>query len=257
MTMLTPILFVLIVLVIQQPLNVLSAAAENYSNITKPTVHAEFNISSLGYNIDSNPFNISYSDWTTKWWQWAYSIPLDRHPSYDNTGKFCSENQEEPVWYLSNSFEDPVVRTCEVSSDTAILIALLNSECSFAEFPTLKTEQELRNCAENMQDVVNGGHAFLNGVNISSLIEYHVQTKIFNFTLPQNNILNLTSQTTQAVADGNWIFLKPLPAGIQELKIKGDINSTALRALDQSSEADQYSGPVGWNQTTTYILNVS
>ena len=72
-----------------------------------------------------------------------------------------------------------------------------------------------------MQDAVNGGHAFLNEVNISSLIEYPVQTKMFNFTLPQNNILNLTSQTTQAVADGNWLFLKPLPQGTHELKIKG------------------------------------
>ncbi|MGC1132828.1 MAG: hypothetical protein WA941_08395 [Nitrososphaeraceae archaeon] len=127
----------------------------------------------------------------------------DRHPSYDNTGKFCSENQKESVWYLSNSFEYPAVRTCEISSDTALLIALLNSACSFAEFPTLKTEQELRDCAESMQDTVNGGHAFLNEVNISSLIEYPVQTRMFNFTLPQNNILNLTSQTTQAFADGN------------------------------------------------------
>ena len=256
MIMLSLILFVLIVLVILQPLNVLSAAEENYSNITKTTAPTEFNVSNLGYDINSNPFNISYSDWTAKWWQWAYSIPWDRHPSYDNTGKFCSENQKEPVWYLSNSFEHPAVRTCEISSDTALLIALLNSACSFAEFPTLKTEQELRDCAENMQDAVNGGHAFLNEVNISSLIEYPVQTKMFNFTLPQNNILNLTSQTTQAVADGNWLFLKPLPPGTHELKIKGNINSTILKSLDQSSEVNEYSGPIGWNQTTTYILNV-
>jgi len=40
-----------------------------------------------------NPFNITYSDWT-KSWQWAYSIPKDHHPAYDNTGEFCWEKQK-------------------------------------------------------------------------------------------------------------------------------------------------------------------
>lgn len=253
MIILSLILFILIVLLLLQPVNILSATTEN---ARKSIALTDFDVSSLGYSISSNPFNTSYSDWTAKWWQWAYSIPWGEHPSYDNTGKFCSENQKEPVWYLSNSFEYPVVRTCEMPSGTALLIALLNSECSFAEFPTLKTEQELRDCAESMQHIVDGGHAFLNEENISSLIEYRVQTEIFNFTLPQNNILNLTSQTTQAVADGNWLFLKPLPPGTHKLEIKGDINSTALKSPAQLSKVDQYSGPVGWNQTTTYILKV-
>jgi hypothetical protein len=254
--MLSLILFILMVLLLLQPVNILSATTENYSNITKSIALTNFDVSGLGYSISSNPFNTSYSDWTAKWWQWAYSIPWSEHPSYDNTGIFCSENQNEPVWYLSNSFEYPAVRTCELPLGTALLIALLNSECSFAEFPTLKTEQELQDCAESMQDIVDGGHAFLNEENISSLIEYRVQTGIFNFTLPQNNILNLTSQTTQAVADGNWLFLKPLPPGTHKLEIKGDINSTALKSPAQLSKGDQYSGPVGWNQTTTYILKV-
>ena len=51
-------------------------------------------ISNLVFELDSNPFNIPYSDWTAKWWQWAYSIPKDIHPAYDNTGKFCHVNQK-------------------------------------------------------------------------------------------------------------------------------------------------------------------
>jgi hypothetical protein len=66
------------------------------------------------------------------------------------------------------------------------------------------------------------------------------------------SILNLTSQTTQAVADGNWLFLKPLHAGIYELKAKGDINATSTIEIN----GNQYNGPIGWNYTTTYILNV-
>lgn len=235
----------------------LASATENDDPVeARPVSGLDFNkLSTLVYNKDSNPYNISYSDWTAKWWQWAYSIPLDKHPSYDDTGKFCGENQEQPVWFLSNSFEHPVVRTCEIPSGTSILVALLNSECSYAEFPSLKSELQLRDCAKKMQDIVGKGHAVLNGINMSNMIEYNLQTSLFNFTLPQDNILSLTSQTTHAIADGNWLFLKPLPLGTHELVIKGDINSTKLKNVD-SSDADQYSGPIGWNQTTTYILEV-
>ena len=71
-----------------------------------------------------------------------------------------------------------------------------------------------------MQDLVVGGNASLNKIPIPNLESYRVQTDIFNFTLPENNILNLKPQTTQAVADGNWLFFKPLPVGTYELRVK-------------------------------------
>lgn len=256
-TKLVSISFLFVVFLIPFDLPYVESTFQGSSNNhTKTFSQSGLNMTNLTYDRNSNPFNISYSDWTAKWWQWAYSIPQERHPSYDDSGKFCGENQKKPVWYLSNSYEFPVIRTCEIPSDTAILVPLLNSECSYAEFPMLKTEQELRECVKDMQDTVGKGHAFLDGVNLSSLIEYRLQTDLFNFTIPQNNILNLTSQTTKAVADGNWLFLKPLHTGTFELKIKGDINSTAL-INKENIDANQYAGPIGWNQTTTYILKVN
>jgi hypothetical protein len=135
-----------------------------------------------------------------------------------------------------------------------LLITLMNSECSYAEFESLKTEQELRDCANRMQNFVSGVNASLDGIKIPNLEKYRIQTGLFNFTLPQNNILNLTSQTTESVADGNWLFLKPLPPGIHELAVKGDINKTASTT---KIGGNQFAGPIGWNQTTTYILKVS
>jgi hypothetical protein len=233
-------------------LNNVSSYSEDYSNQTTKTNNTNLDISNFIYDIDSNPFNVSYADWTEKWWQWTYSIPWDKNPSYDDTGKYCSENQSSPVWFLTLAYEHPVIRTCEIPENTALLITLLNSECSYAEFPMLKTEDELRECAKHMQDLVVGVNASLNKAYVSNLENYRVQTDIFNFTLPENNILNLTSQTTHAVADGNWLFLKPLPAGTHELKVKGDINATSTIEI----KGNQYNGPVGWNYTTTYILNV-
>jgi hypothetical protein len=226
--------------------------SNNVAFITNDNNNTNLDISNLVYDIDSNPFNVSYADWTEKWWQWTYSIPWDRNPSYDDTGKYCSENQSGQVWFLTLAYEHPVTRTCDIPENTALLITILNSECSYAEFPLLKTEEELRECAKSMQDLVIGGNASFNKVTIPNSEIYRVQTDLFNFTLPENNILNLTSQTTQAVADGNWLFLKPLPIGTHELKVKGDVNATSTIEIN----GNQYDSPVGWNYTTTYILNV-
>ncbi|HYY71851.1 MAG TPA: hypothetical protein VE595_05515 [Nitrososphaeraceae archaeon] len=233
-------------------LNNVSSYSEDYSNQTTKTNNTNLDISNFIYDIDSNPFNVSYADWTEKWWQWTYSIPWDKNPSYDDTGKYCSENQSGPVWFLTLAYGHPVTRICVIPENTALLITLLNSECSCAEFTLLKTEEGLRECAKRIQDLVVGGNASLNKMPIPNLENYRVQTDIFNFTLPENNILNLTSQTTHAVADGNWLFLKPLPAGTHELKVKGDINATSTIMI----KGNEYNGPVGWNYTTTYILNV-
>lgn len=229
---------------------------EAYEDNLKALEHTDnkiINNSNLIYDLDSHPFGITYSDWTAKWWQWTYSIPWNINPSYDDVGKYCNVNQNGPVWFLTLAFDHPVIRKCEIPKNTAILITLLNSECSYAENKSLKTEGQLRECAKKTQDYVSGAIVSLDGINIPNASKYRIQTNLFNFTLPKNNILNLTSQTTQAIADGNWLFLKPLKSGIHELKVKGTINSTNPLA---TSNGNQYAGPIGWNETTTYILNV-
>jgi hypothetical protein len=245
---------ILLLLLVNSASNLRSISGENFNrtNFIDNHNNTNFDISKLVYDIDSNPFNVSYADWTEKWWQWTYSIPWDKNPSYDDNGKYCTENQSGPVWFLTLAYEHPVTRMCDIPENTALLITILNSECSYAEFPLLKTEEELKECAKRMQDLVIGVYASLDKVAISNPEKYRVQTDIFNFTLPENNILNLTPQTTQAIADGNWLFLKPLPTGTHELKVKGDINTTSTIEIN----GNQYNGPVGWNYTTTYILNV-
>lgn len=81
---------------------------------------------------------------------------------------------------------------------------------SIAEFPKLNSEEELKQCAKEIQDSVINLHATVDGKNIRNLEAYRIPSPLFNFTLPENNILGLPPQTTQAVSDGNWVFLKPL-----------------------------------------------
>lgn len=248
----TSFLSLILILLLVNSGDIVSISRGENSNNTTVLNNTNLDVSNLVYDTNSNPFNVSYADWTEKWWQWSYAIPWSTNPSYDDSGKYCGENQSAPVWFLTLSYNHPVIRTCEIPQNTALLITLLNSECSYAEFPSLKTEQELRECAKSMQDLVVGVSASLDGVSLPNLENYRIQTDLFNFTLPENNILNLTAQTTQAVADGNWLFIKPLPSGTHKLIAKGDVNSTSKIEI----EGNQYDGPIGWNYTTTYILHV-
>jgi hypothetical protein len=241
---------------------ILSTAGQNTSIITSDT------ISGYVFQPDSQPYNFSYADWTEKWWQWAYSVPIGQNPSYDDTSEYCAENQQGPVWFLSQSYGHPVTRNCDIPANTALLATLLNSECSYAEYPTMTNEVELADCAKKQQDNVVSPMASINAVKIPNLESYRIQSGLFNITLPANNILNLPEQDTQAVSDGNWLFLKPLPVGTYELVLKGnldgnisnnnisDTNSISNNAADQSSSSFEFAGPIGWNYTTTYILNV-
>ena len=236
-------------------LNNVVSYSEDLSNQTTKSNTTKFDISALVFEADSSPFNLTYADWTAKWWQWAYSIPQSIHPAYDDTGKFCKESQKEPVWFFPGTYQHSVIRYCEIPYGVGILFPLLNSECSFAEYPRMKTKEELSNCAKKIQDKTVPEFATLDGVKIPNLENYRIQSDIFNFTLPENNILDLPPETSQAVSDGNWVFLKPLPPGDYELKFKGNIKTTN-NETNGSIDKDEFAGPIGWNYTTTYILTV-
>ena len=68
--------------------------------------------------------------------------------------------------------------------------------------------------------------------------EYHIQSSLFNFSLPQSNILGLPSQNTQAVADGNRLLLKPLNIDQHEIKCKREVNKTI------NTSDNNFSGPI-------------
>ena len=113
---------------------------------------------------------------------------------------------------LSGFFQVPIniqlLRYCEIPHGVGILFPILNSECSIAEYPNMKTKEELSTCAKKIQDTTVPEFATLNSVIIPNLENYRIQSDIFNFTLPEKNILNLPPQTTKAVSDGIWGIFK-------------------------------------------------
>jgi hypothetical protein len=204
------------------------------------------------FHPHSKPYNLTYGEWTAKWWQWAYSIPRDVNPAYDDTGKYCSENQRGPVWFFPGTYGKSVIRECIVPTGTAILFPILNSECSFAEFPELKTTKDLSICAKTFQDQVTDLHTSIDSQEIpkKTLEKYRIQSPPFNFSLPENNILGLPANTTtSAISDGNWVFVKPLNPGKHEISFMGDVTN-----IDKNTSVESFAFPSGWNYSTTYDL---
>src|SRR5262245_61681927 len=189
---------------------------------------------SLSYQTGSKPYGTSYEDWTAKWWQWLVSIPTPENPAMDKLGEHCGVGQNGSVWFLAGTTGGKNERTCTIPSGVAILIPPLNSECSTAEFPDLTTEQQLRECDTSFQDKTQHLEFVLDGTKFDGLENSRVVSPLFNATFPEDNIFGAPSGTTNAVSDGNWVFLKPLPPGKHELTSKGsslDITTTATNTF--------------------------
>jgi hypothetical protein len=200
------------------------------------------------YPVDSRPFGQSYPEWTASWWQWALTIPERMNPISDTTGQFCNVGQSGPVWFLGGTWGGSVERKCNIPVGKAILWGPINYSCSPVEFPSLKTEDALRDCAKKPMDKVLAVSVKINGTESPDLKQFRIQSPVFNFTFPDGNILgeDVPSQKTFSVSDGYWIFLKPLPKGHYTIESTG----TYLSA-DTSPET-----PTAFSNTVKYTINI-
>jgi pterin-4a-carbinolamine dehydratase len=194
------------------------------------------------------PYGSKYESWVTKWSQWSYSMSINSHPAFDYTGKLCSQNQTEHVWFLVGTFGYPVIRECTIPAGTAILFPILNTICTYAEYPNLKTEEQLRECASDIQNHTADLNFIIDGKKLIDIETYRLQSSLFNLTLPIDNVLNVDPQFTKAVSDGYWIFLKPLTIGKHEIRFYGNVNFI--------NNTFSFSKPNGWNYETIYNLTI-
>jgi hypothetical protein len=91
------------------------------------------------YPPNSQPFGLSYGEWSAKWWQWVYSIPLEKNPQYQGIVQppsvpvavtvDCSLGQSGPVWFLGASFGGLASRECKdpVPPDVSLFFPMTNT----------------------------------------------------------------------------------------------------------------------------------
>jgi hypothetical protein len=175
--------------------------------------------------VNSNSHGRSYGEWSAAWWQWVLSIPTPVNPLLDETGANCAEGQSGHVWFLAGviNVSGTATRHCTIPSGTALFFPVLNSECSTVEAPPFfgRNETELRSCVHAFSFPVL--HASLDGVPLANLASYEIDSPLFTFTLPEENVLGIPNAplTGMSVGNGVYLLLAPLSVGEHTLNFGG------------------------------------
>ena len=88
------------------------------------------------YERNLHPFGKTWEKWATLWCNWMFSIPKKENPSLDETGKYCSINQnDENVWFLTGTFGNIVTvkRRCTLPVGKGLKPTHLTRICQGSE----------------------------------------------------------------------------------------------------------------------------
>jgi hypothetical protein len=176
----------------------------------------------LLYSRAESPFGQSWEKWVESWWKWCYYNPYGKSPAEDCTGKLSSKGQvSDDVWYLAGTFGGKAQRTCKVPNGMSIFFPIINDLISFHADPHLKTESDLHAYAKADLDHTTLLCARIDGCELQNLKSYRVHSSLFQIMLPVE-VGRSAPVRTQAVSDGYWIFLKPLPPGEHKIEFIGE-----------------------------------
>lgn len=175
----------------------------------------------------------SYAELEAQWWQTMYAIPVvnGQHPLL--TGGAVVSND---IAFLvsapptSTNAQGTTMIDITIPSGTAIFVPIVNAECSDIEPDPFHgdTEPELRACANGHIDNTSSLSATIDSVPVSQVQSYRTQSPLFEFTLPENNVLEFqgipapAGTTAQAVDAGMYLLIRQLSAGTTHtLRVRG------------------------------------
>jgi hypothetical protein len=182
----------------------------------------------IGYfKPESTPYGQSYGQWTVKWWQWFAAIPAPANPAADETGQNAGIDQaDRNVWFLAGTLGGKTVkRKCPIPAGRAILFPVINYEMNGLEKPQLRTESELVSHVQQDEDDIINLDAIVDGQNVP-IFRVRSDPTFFTIAAPEDNAVQIPhGGTTQATADGYWVFLKPLHLGEHDIHFSGSCSA--------------------------------
>lgn len=180
---------------------------------------------------NAHPYGSDYAEWSAAWWQWNMEHPLAGHPSINDPSFSVTSGQSGKVWFLATPVEfgtatpTPLTRTITVPSGTALFVGTLTGEMSSLEGAA--TESEQRDVANFQADRIVNLAGTLDGAPVA-LANYRFESPQFQFTAPDPWIFGpAPSGTGTSVADGYYLFLKPLSVGQHVLHYSGGFHFEA------------------------------
>jgi hypothetical protein len=173
----------------------------------------------------------TYGEWTAAWWQWATSIPVASHPLFDKGD--CTVGQTGQVFFLGGKFcstgdtscnASTAKRQCKVPSGKNLFFPIVNSVDSP---PPPDTINNFRAAVQGVIDGATKLEVDLDGQSLTNLRAFRIQSSVFIFTLPDDNIFTALGQPElagtyfPAVDDGVYVMLQPLSPGSHLLHFTG------------------------------------
>ena len=172
------------------------------------------------FTPQDRPYGFSFGEWTTKWWEWAMSIPISVNPILDETGQYAGINQHGKVWFLAGTIGDEnkvAHRICTIPEGKAILFPVINY--IYADEPMCNEAELIDHVKTDIDDIVVN-ETMINGYNVPG---HRVKSDpiLFNLNTGVENMLKIPKEFTKASADGYWVFVKPLNRGAHEIYFHG------------------------------------
>ena len=174
----------------------------------------------------STAYGLTYPEWSAEWWQWFMEHPLAGHPALDTPQFDVASGQSGNVWFLAMPVDfgtatpTPRTRNVTIPPGTALFVGLMNGEMSSLEGAA--TEEEQRETANFQADRIVSVACTIDGNPVDGLANYRFESPQFSFTAPDPWIFSpAPGGAGTSVADGYYVFLKPLSVGQHVLHCSG------------------------------------
>lgn len=112
---------------------------------------------------------------------------------------------------------------------------MITGKCDTSEAP-LQSDDDLRRCS-TAGDEYGAISAVLDGEKMENLESYRTTTDFFNITYVKDNIFDVPVGTYRGIADGFFVFLKPLSVGSHELHVKASVTNPMTPSYNFAAEA--------------------
>lgn len=169
-------------------------------------------------------YDRSQAEWSQAYLQWVAAFPRGSSPVSDTTGALCAAKQGGDVWFLASSDGTaPVERRCTVPAGKTLFVPIASVlERSGNREPDCAAMARV--AATNLTHL-NGMALVIDGKLLDDLPAYR-QPSGGCFALGVRMVPRQDAR--QAVSDGWYAMLPPLPAGAHTIVVQARFDSTML-----------------------------
>lgn len=212
------------------------AAIPTVANLANSANPAQGSVSPHVISLDTEFRDKTYNQWVISFWRWALELPLSPlpHPFEDCNHRPISAAQSGNVWFWATP--NAAQLTCNqvattIPAGTSIFLSVLDGMSIFlpmfdgttsTDTPPIQTftANQLKIAsafASDIQDLF----CTIDGVSVANLAAYRTTTGPFSFSAPSPWIFGHTGGKGTSVADGYYLLLKPLSAGLHTIHYGG------------------------------------